>query len=133
MYNNLFPVVYCKIRPNITKELVGWQDRDMTKEYVWYIYYYGVLRKSIDWAFQNEWRLLLPLSEKHGDNCNVEFFPITRVYLGNRMQKEKRKEIIDFCNNNSIPYIGVKKNSNIYETQECGMKCEDCYKYIGLE
>lgn len=109
MYNNLFPVVYCKIRPNITKELVGWQDRDMTKEYVWYIYYYGVLRKSIDWAFQNEWRLLLPLSEKHGDNCNVEFFPITRVYLGNRMQKEKRKEIIDFCNNNSIPYIGVKK------------------------
>ena len=133
LYNNLFPVVYCKIRPNITKELVGWQDRDMTKEYVWYIYYYGVLRKSIDWAFQNEWRLLLPLSEKHGDNCNVEFFPITRVYLGNRMQKEKRKEIIDFCNNNSIPYIGVKKNSNIYEMQECGMKCEDCYKYISLE
>ena len=51
--------------------------------------------------------MLLPLSEKNGDNCNVEFFPITRVYLGNRMQSEKRKEIIDFCNDNSIPYIGV--------------------------
>ena len=95
------------------------------------IYFHGALRKSIDWAFQNEWRLLLPLSDKNGDNCNVEFFPITRVYLGNRMQSEKRKEIIDFCNNEGIPYIGVQRNPNIYEMQECSMKCEDCFKYRG--
>lgn len=133
LYNNLFPMVYCKTRPNVTKELVEWKDKDKTKEYLWDIYFHGVLRKSVDWAFQNEWRLLLPLSEKNGDNYNVEFFPITRVYLGNRMQREKRKEMIDFCNDNRISYIGVQRNPNIYEMQECGMKCEECFKYSELE
>ena len=63
LFYNLFPMVYCKTRPNITKELVEWKDRNKTKEYLWDIYFHGALRKSIDWAFQNEWRLLLPLSE----------------------------------------------------------------------
>ena len=130
LFYNLFPMVYCKTRPNITKELVEWKDRNKNKEYLWDIYFNGALRKSIDWAFQNEWRLLLPLSEKNGDNCNVEFFPITRVYLGYRMQSEKRKEIIDFCNNKGIPYIGVQRNPNIYEMQECSLKCEDCVNFM---
>lgn len=130
LFYNLFPMVYCKTRPNITKELVEWKDRNKNKEYLWDIYFNGALRKSIDWAFQNEWRLLLPLSERNGDNCNVEFFPITRVYLGNRMQSEKRKEIIDFCNNKGIPYIGVQRNPNIYEMQECSLKCEDCVNFM---
>lgn len=133
LYYNLFPMVYCKTRPNITKKLVECKDRDKTKEYLWDIYFNGVLRKSVDWVFQNEWRLLLPLREKNGDNFNVKFFPITRVYLGNRMQREKRNEIIDFCNNNCVPYIGVQRNPNIYEMQECSMKCEDCCKYNRLE
>jgi hypothetical protein len=131
IYYNLFPMVYCKTRSNITEELVKWNGKDKTKEYLWDIYFHGTLRKSIDWAFQNEWRLLLPLSERNGDDYNVKFFPITRVYLGNRMQREKRKEIIDFCNANNIPYVGVRRNPDVYEMQECSVKCESCSKFIG--
>lgn len=34
LFYNLFPMVYCKTRPNITKELVEWKDRNKNKEYL---------------------------------------------------------------------------------------------------
>lgn len=128
LYYNLFPMVYCKTRPNITKKLVEWEDKNKTKEYLWDIYYHGALRKSVDWAFQNEWRLLLPMNQKKSD-YNISFFPITRVYLGNRMKVDKRKEIINYCNSKEIPYVGVCRNPNVFEMQACAMKCENCDNY----
>lgn len=56
------------------------------------IYFHGALRKSIDWNFQNEWRLLLSLNNKNESAYNVKFFLITKVFLGNRMSAYKRKE-----------------------------------------
>lgn len=129
IFYSLFPMVYCKTRPNITKKLVSWKDRDKTEEYLWDIYFNGTLRKSIDWVFQNEWRLLMPFKKKNDNDYNIEFFPITKVYLGNRMERERRKEIMDFCNDSNIPYVGVMKNSDVYEMQECSLKCEECFKY----
>lgn len=129
VFFNLFPMIYCKNRPDMTMRIVNWKDSVKSKDYLWDIYFHGVLRKSIDWAFQNEWRLIMPLKEKSDDKYNINFFPITKVFLGNRMKKEKRKEIIDFCNSKHIPYVGVKRNSNTFEMQACEMKCEECYKY----
>lgn len=83
----------------------------------------------MDWAFQNEWRLLLPLSGENISNFNVKFFPITKVFLGNRMRPSSRKKIIDICNRKHIPYIGVKRNAAIFEMQDCEIKCEDCPQY----
>lgn len=129
IYYNLFPMIYCKVRPNMTSRLVAAMDKEMTKEVLWDIYYHGALRKSIDWAFQNEWRLLLPLRSKNMTDYNVKFFPITKVYLGNRMAPEHRAEIIDICNKKQIPYIGVKRNSAVFEMQDCEIKCEECPRY----
>lgn len=64
VFANLFPVVYCKVRPDMTKRLVNYKDKEPTVENLWDIYLHGALRKSIDWAYQNEWRLLLPLGRK---------------------------------------------------------------------
>ena len=90
-----------------------------------------LLRKSIDWAFQDEWRLLLPMKNnlESKDYC-VPFFPITKVFLGSRMPQVARKEIIQICHEKHIPYIGVTRKSNVFEMQECIVKCEDCPKYI---
>ena len=129
IFLNLFPMIYCKNRPDMTRRLVNCKDNIKSKDYLWDIYFHGVLRKSIDWSFQNEWRLIMPLKEKNDDKYNIDFFPITKVFLGNRMKKEKRKEIIDFCNSKHIPYVGVKRNSNTFEMQACEMKCEECQKY----
>lgn len=129
VYHNLFPMIYCKVRPNMTLRLVAAQDKNVTKEILWDIYSHGVLRKSIDWAFQNEWRLLLPLRSKNVADYNVKFFPITKVYLGNRMAVAEREKIIDICHNKNIPYVGVKRNPAVFEMQDCEIKCEDCPQY----
>lgn len=63
IYQNLYPMIYCKIRPDITERLIKIQDERMNKDALWNIYFHGALRKSIDWAFQNEWRLLLPMEK----------------------------------------------------------------------
>lgn len=126
IYYNLFPMIYCKVRPDITRTLVKAKDQDISRETLWNIYSHGVLRKSIDWAFQNEWRLLLPIRSKNTEDYNVKFFPITKVYLGNRMPVAQRKEIIEICHEKNIPYVGVKRNPHIFEMQDCEMKCEDC-------
>lgn len=126
VYFNLFPMIYCKTRPSMSKKLISTIDQEITMDYLWNIYSNGVLRKSMDWAFQNEWRLILPPNSPDLNNYNAKFFPITKVFLGNRMPYEKRKEIIDICNQKSIPYVGVRRNPSIYEMEACNIKCEDC-------
>ena len=126
IYLNLFPMIYCKSRPNITDRLVKYQDEKPMVEQLWDIFFHGILRKSFDWAYQNEWRLLLPFSTSKKEDYNIKFFPITKVYLGNKMNAEKRKEIINICHNKSIPYIGVIRNPDYYEMEECQTLCEDC-------
>ena len=127
IYHNLFPVVYCKVRPNMTERIVAYKDREPTEENIWDIYLHGALRKSGDWAYQNEWRLLLPLGKTSSDS-NVVFFPITKVFLGNRMKGDDRKEIIEICKSRDIPYIGVIRNPDYFEMQDCTIRCEDCSK-----
>ena len=134
LYLNLFPMIYCKVRPNMTERLAKFENKELTKEILWDIYFHGALRKSIDWAFQNEWRLLLPMEQNLAvkDYC-VPFFPITKVFLGNRMPQVARREIIDICHDRNIPYIGVTRNPNIFEMQECAIKCEDCPNYLSTK
>lgn len=129
LYKNLFPMIYCKTRTDITEQLTKLQDTSFNKEKLWYIYLHGVLRKSFDWAFQNEWRLLLPMKFKNINDYNIKFFPITKVFLGARMNLKERKEIIDICHNKNIPYVAVTRNPNIFEMQDSKIKCEDCFKY----
>ena len=132
LFLNLFPMIYCKVRPNITERLAKMEDKEPTQESLWDIYFHGALRKSFDWAFQNEWRLLSPMKSnlETKDYC-VRFYPITKAFLGNRMPQEARKEIIEICHERNIPYIGVTRNPYIFEMQECAIKCEDCPSYTG--
>lgn len=126
IYQNLFPMIYCKTRPNMAEKLVKLQDKEITEDGLWDIYSHGALRKSIDWSFQNEWRLLLPLQSNNISDYNIKFFPITKVFLGNRMPPKKRAEIIEICIEHNVPYIGVTRNPNIFEMQDCEILCENC-------
>ena len=100
---------------------------EYSEEQLWDICFHGVLRKSIDWVFQDEWRLLLPLRKEKKEEYNIKIFPITRVYLGNLMPAARRKEIIDICIDRNIPVVGVKKNKMLFEMQEGG-NCLECKK-----
>lgn len=129
LYLNLFPMIYCKIRTDVTEKIINFSDKEISLDTLWTIYCTGALRKSIDWVYQNEWRLLMVMDSRVEDH-NVEFFPITKVFLGNRMPAGKRKEIIEICNSKNIPYVGVQRNRKYFEMQECELKCEDCPKYL---
>jgi hypothetical protein len=129
VYQNLFPMIYCKTRPDVTKRLVDLQDKIINEEGLWDIYSHGALRKGIDWAFQDEWRLLLPMRCENTSDYNIKFFPITKVYLGNRMPPKNRREVIEICHNRGISYIGVRRNPNVFEMQDCSIKCEECLRY----
>ncbi len=54
------------------------------------IYKYGVLTKSKDWMEQDEWRLV-SMGTMLADDYNCKFFPIQKVYLGNKMENEEKK------------------------------------------
>ncbi len=130
LFFNLFPMIYCKVRPNMTERITAAKDKILTTDDLWDIYFHGALRKSIDWAFQNEWRLLLPLKKEDPADYNLKFYPISKVFLGNRMPADKRKVIIDICKEKGIPYIGVKRNPTVFEMQECEVLCENCPQYM---
>ena len=121
-------MIYCSVRPNITKEIIEAKDTKMSEKNLWDIYFHGALRKSIDWAYQDEWRLLLPF-RKTDRNFNLPFFPISKVYLGNRMNKENRQEVIEICKQKGIAYIGVMKDNYKFQMKECNILCEECPNY----
>ena len=37
---------------------------------------------------------------------------------------------LKWCKEKNIPYVGVKKNKDLFEMQECEMKCENCPTYV---
>lgn len=128
VYNHLFPVVYCKTRKKVTENLMCVQDAELTEAGLWDIYFHGALRKSIDWAYQSEWRFLLPAGHNTA-GFTREFFPITKVYLGNRMPHDQRREVIEICQEKNIPYIGVTRADDRFEMQECKILCENCPRF----
>ena len=118
IYENLFPLVYSKVRSNIEKDFINQLDSFPSMDTLKDIYIHGALRKSLDWSFQNEWRLLLMEGMPEMDESKVRFFPISKVYMGYRMAPEEREKVIMICNAKGIEYATVQKRSDIFEMEE---------------
>lgn len=106
LFHNVFPVIYSDVRTSVLDECLKYMKDKSEEQLVENIYKYGVLTKSIDWKDQDEWRLVSPGNMLAEDN-NCEFFPIRKVYLGNRMPKEDRNKIIEVCKRKGIEYSGI--------------------------
>ena len=110
VYYNLFPMIYCKTRPNMTERLAKVEDNDLTKEWLWDIYFHGALRKSIDWAFQNEWRLLLPMGSNLKDSgySMIHFL----LYCGQRyLNKIHASDLLSKVNLIKIHFVPPPKSA----------------------
>lgn len=125
IFNNLFPVIYSNNRVSILDECLKYMQDKPDQELLEKIYKYGILLKSIDWIKQDEWRLVSP-GNMLADDYNCEFFKISKVYLGNRMSKEDRKQIIDICKRKNIEYAGIIHKKDRFELAECPDLCENC-------
>lgn len=128
--SNLFPVIYSDARTAVLNKCLAVLDNEMDEEYLGSIYKFGVLAKSKSiWMGQDEWRLV-SCDNMLADDYNCKFYPITKVYLGEKMPKDQRRAIIDICNRKGIPYVGVVRNNERYQMIECAKLCEECEKFI---
>ncbi|MDE7221803.1 MAG: DUF2971 domain-containing protein, partial [Ureaplasma sp.] len=125
LFVNLYPVIYSHKR-NDNLMFMKENDVILSKNGLWQYYYNGMLRKSFSWLDQMEWRLILPKKYVKKDNL-VNFYKITKVYLGIKMPKEERRKIIDICKKFDIPYEGVVRKTDSYDIISCN---GDCYNYV---
>ena len=132
LYHNLMPVIYGNQRVPILEQCTRvLQSPRVTPDILWDIYKYGLLMKSDEWRYQNEWRLIswddLLSSDGH---YNCRFFKIKKVYLGNRMDTKDRLRVIKICKDRQIPYTGVIIAPDKYKMLDCMQLCEDCPRLI---
>lgn len=127
IYHNLYPVVYTDSRKDLSQLSINWNaSGKMTNDELWDFYKYCLLSKSLDWKYQQEWRLLSCGDLITDNNYNCRFFKIKKVYLGNQMPPDKRKEIIKICKDKGIPYVGMTITPNKFEMKDCENLCENC-------
>ncbi len=61
-------------------------------------------RKALDWSYEEEWRLLLPM----GDSCEDSNYLMpkpTAIYLGTHISVEDEKKIREIAESKSIEVI----------------------------
>ena len=129
LYHNLFPVIYTDTRTDLTNLSLSWKATGtLSTDALWDFYKYGLLCKSIDWKYQNEWRFVSCDNLLTDSSYNCRFFKIKKVYIGNRMPPEDRIKIIQICKDRGIPYAGVTIASDRFMMNDCAILCEDCEK-----
>lgn len=135
IYSTLFPAIYSDHRTSVLDQCVSHLSMPrITDEILWDIYKYGLLSKSLVWKEQNEWRLISCDNLLSGDeHYNCRFFPISKVYLGNKMKPDDRKTVIEICNSKQIPYVGVTVHNDRYQMHDCERLCEDCPKLLSTQ
>lgn len=124
LFVNLFPVIYSQKR-NDFFPLSCNSDKQFMTDDLWHIYFNGLLRKSLHWVDQNEWRLIQCEFDKKAKN--IPFFKAKKVYFGNKMQVNDRKEIIAVCNEIGVPYVGLVRANNSFDLVECPNNCSSCH------
>ncbi len=124
LLQNLLPVIYSDERVSVLNEcLEDLTCPTVTEDTLSAIYKYGLLTKSVDWCYQNEWRLISlddMLSKGNGYDCS--FFPISKVFIGAKMSEDNRMEIIKICNDQKIPSICVLPAQSVFSMEECPSK-----------
>ncbi len=123
LYTNLFPVIYSQKRNDFTL-LSEHCDQKPSMDDLWQIYFNGLLRKSLHWVDQQEWRLIQYESDKMAKS--IPFFKIKKVYLGNKMSAAERLNIIDICKKKGIPYVGIVRKPNSFDLVDCDGDCLTC-------
>lgn len=126
IYHNLMPVIYSDERISILEQCIcSLQQPGLTATILWDVYKYGLLMKSTEWKYQNEWRLI-SYDNLLAIDYNCKFFKIKKIYLGNKMDVKTRLSIIKRCNQKGIPCAGITIAPNKYEMMNCAQLCETC-------
>ncbi len=120
LFSTLFPVIYSDERVSLLEQCIEFNTLKMlTDQSFWKVFKYGLLMKSIDWKYQNEWRYI-SYDSKYANigDYNCKFLPISKVFLGNKMDQDDQDKIINICRTKGIPFTGVTICNDKYEMQD---------------
>lgn len=123
IFLNLFPVIYSQIR-NDSNILCEINDDKLNLNNVWQLYFNGMLRKSLYWIDQCEWRLIL--YDKMMEANPIKFYKITKVYFGNKMNIEEKRIIKKICKDKNIKTTCILRENNSFNLIEC-QNLKKCY------
>lgn len=104
----LFPVVYSDVFPNITERFF---DRGQGQVVDYRSMVPACSRKSTDWAYEKEWRLVLA----NGGTRDARMVRLTtpvRVYLGAQMDDSERTVVMSIARRRSIKVMQMEKARN---------------------
>lgn len=93
----LFPVIYGETRFDASRYLQN--IRDMKQRPRLFPFYASIF-KSKDWAYEDEWRLVIPggcLEE-----CPLVNAKINAVYLGRKISDDNKQRVLNVCKKNNI-------------------------------
>lgn len=123
LYTSIFPVIYSQKRNDFTL-LIQNIEQLPKKSDLWQMYFNGLLRKSIHWTDQHEWRLISYQNDNKAKS--VPFFRIKKVYIGNKISPIERKKIIHICQAKGYDYVGLLRQSDSFDLKECNGDCATC-------
>lgn len=78
---------------------------------------YASMIKGTDWAYEKEWRLILPLGKQEKDYFIVKSPKPTSIYLGLRIEKENEKKIIEIAKQKRIPVYKMIAPKETFKVQ----------------
>jgi len=78
---------------------------------------YSVLRKSAEWQYEKEWRIVIPIHEDMENNLKMP--KITAIYLGCQISNENKELLIEIAKGNSINLFQAERK---YNTQKLVFK-----------
>ena len=107
----IFSVMYSHVRGDVNTCIV-YEDVN-TEDAFLRILLNSVLRKDICWAEQNEYRYITA-NEQYPDNL-VQFYPITGIYMGNKILKRNYKVITNICKELKVDCYYMQRNLINYE------------------
>lgn len=125
LFENCHPILYIK-HADFTEDINKIDDNKRNKLK---LLEEPFLKKSYDWSYENEWRVLLnkkrlsmvskryDLSNfiiKRNDLCFIKFPKPSAVYIGLKISQSDEKEIKKICQNRGIKVYKMKKDESKY-------------------
>lgn len=102
----MYPVIYTSELPNIYNQITNFEPKYVN------LFTWVALHKKLEWQYENEWRLIF--SGIYQEDTNCSFPVISAIYLGNKIEKENREELIKLARKMNIDiYNMVLKNNAI--------------------
>jgi hypothetical protein len=107
-----FPVYYRRKLTDATRYLARQDPKDFNNLFGGYV----CLLKSDEWAYEQEWRLVLPTGSTHA-NSEMTMPKPSAIIVGARVQADHKKWMQEFCYDTGVPMKCITHRHNEFRLE----------------